>query len=102
MWKDRHELYLRSFKTRSTGLAARSCETLFDTLMPDGSKPRYDTTIGCFACGFATTESALTGKCWRRALAPDIGAYRECANARNSLGRDWISGPKPGRARKSN
>ena len=44
LWKERGSPCRRSFRTRSTGLRARSCETPFSTRTPAASRPKSPTT----------------------------------------------------------
>ena len=64
------------------------------------SKLRFGTMIVCFACVSAMMGRVLTRKSYKKVGAPDTGGCPESANVRNRSAHDWISGAKPGQARK--
>ena len=87
VWKERGNPCRRSFRTRSTGLRARSCETPFTTRTPAASRPKSRMTANSSGCGFVTMEGASTARSWRQARARGTGDCRASASARNASGR---------------
>ena len=86
LWKERGSPCRRSFRTRSTGLRARSCETPFTTHTPAALRPRSRTIANSSGCGFAITERASTARSSSKARARGTGDCRASASARNESG----------------
>ena len=87
LWKERGNPCRRSFRTRSTGLRARSCETPFTTRAPAASRLKSRTTDNSSGCGFATMAGVSTPRSWRQARARGTGDCRASASAQNESGR---------------
>ena len=87
-WKENGSGCRRCFRTRSTGLRARSSGMPSITRAQASSRPKSPTTANSSGCGFATMERASTARSSSKVRARGTGDCRASASVRDASARD--------------